>query len=324
MKVAAFILGLALVAGAAFLLLGNDKADAEGDDGRLRVLTTILPIYCFAANIAGEEARVENLLPGGVGPHEYQFSPRDLRKIQQADLIILNGLGLENWLEKALQAGKQIGSVQRVEASAGLGEELIYERSELKLDVKPDPRRRHRHDHGDHFHDHSGPNPHFWLDPRLAAHAVTNILEAFQAADPERSEIYARNAEDFLERLEVLDAELARALAPLKGAAFVTYHDAFPYFVRRYDLNLAGVIEEVPEVQPSIRYLQQLLEVIREKEVRVIFTEPQFSGRLAGRMSRDLNVPLAELDPLETGPLEAAAYEEGMRRNAATLKEYLQ
>jgi zinc transport system substrate-binding protein len=310
MKVAAVILAMALVVGAAILLSGNDKVDEELDDGRLRVLTTILPIYCFAANVAGQEARVENLLPGGVGPHEYQFSPRDLRKIQRADLIILSGLGLEDWLEKALQAGKRAGSAPRVEASAGLEGELIYERSELKLDIKPEPRRRHR-------------NPHFWLDPRLAAHAVTNILEAFQAADPERSEIYARNAAVFLERLERLDEELARELAPLKEAAFVTYHDAFPYFARRYELNLAGVIEEVPEVQPSIRYLQQLLGVIREKEARVIFTEPQFSGRLARQMSRDLRVPLAELDPLETGPLAAEAYEEGMRRNAATLKEYL-
>ena len=280
--------------------------------GKIKALTSFLPVYCFTANIAGDLAEVENLLPANVGPHDYQFAPRDLRKLSAAQLFVVNGLGMEDWLGKTLKAAKGSKTATVVEAFAGVPKDrLITELPHIHLPGE----------HGHHHHD--GPNPHLWLDPTLAAHAVTNILTALQKADPKNAAGYAANAARYVERLQKLDADLAAALAPAKGRRIVTYHHAFPYFTRRYGLDLVGVIEEVPDVEPSPKYLAALLKVMREKEVKVIFTEPQFSPKLAERISRDAKIPVAELDTLETGPLKPTAYEEGLRRNLNTLLKHL-
>jgi zinc transport system substrate-binding protein len=109
----------------------------------------------------------------------------------------------------------------------------------------------------------------------------------------------------------------------VRSKPFITYHDAFPYFVRRYGLQLAGVVEETPDVEPSPRYLARLSQTVREKGVNVIFTEPQFSSKLVQQITRDLHISTGQLDPLETAALTSTSYEEGMRNNARTLQEAL-
>jgi len=104
-------------------------------------------------------------------------------------------------------------------------------------------------------------------------------------------------------------------------------HDAFPYLARRYGLKVAGVIEQTPDVEPSLKYLSELGRVIREERVRVIFTERQAVGgsesKVAEQLGRDYNVPVAALDTLETGEFTPDAYENGMRRNLRELEKYL-
>lgn len=268
---------------------------------RPKVVTTSLPIYCFTANVAGEFASVENLLPANVSPHDYQFSPQDMRKLSRARLVVASGLGLEDWLDRVLQSG----SARVVDSSAGLGERRI---------APNDPHIHHGHDHG-HW------NPHFWLDPLLAAHAVTNITRALQKLDPANTAGYASNAAAYVERLHKLDNDIRTALAPWKRTAIVTYHDAFPYFARCYQLEIAGVIEPSPDVDPSPRYLSELRRLMREKNIQVVFTEKENAPRLAERLREDFNVKLVPLDPLESGELTSTAYEDGMRRNLDVLKK---
>jgi len=109
----------------------------------------------------------------------------------------------------------------------------------------------------------------------------------------------------------------------ITNRAIVTYHDAFPYFARRYGFEIAGVVEEVPEVNPTPRYLAKLSRLMRERNIRVIFIAAGGRTRLAERIAADLRVELVELDPLETGPLRPAAYEERMRNNLSVLQKQL-
>lgn len=285
--------------------------------GKLRVLTSFLPVYCFTANVAGDLAEVENLLPGNVEPHDYQFSRKDLEKLARADVVVINGLGLEKWLEKAIQSSNSRVPKRVVELAAGLGPELI---------TRSGPGSGMPQDHArvGHAAGESPPNPHIWLDPRLARHGVTNILLALQAADPAHAAGYAANATNYLARLDQLDAALDRELAPVRGSEMVTYHDAFAYFARRYGLKVAGVIEPVPDLAPSLRYLAALYRAVRTNSaVKVIFTEPPAPSRLARQVAGDLRLPLAELDTLETGSLFPATYERAMRHNADILTRYL-
>jgi zinc transport system substrate-binding protein len=264
------------------------------DARKVKVLTSVVPVYCFTVNVAGNLASVENLLPGRIGPHDYQFTSADVRKLNQADLIVVNGLGLESWLDKAIEANRRKSSVVKVEAAAGLNSRLV-----------------------------SGQNPHVWLDPTLAAHCVTNISIALQKADPANAKGYAENAARYIQKLEQLDMGLGQTLQPLKMIPFITYHDAFPYLVRRYGLNQVGVVEKVPDVEPSAKDLRALSQLVREKKVKVIFTEPQFSSKLVQQLSRDLGVTAAPLDPIETGELSPTVYEDAMRTNARVLVEHL-
>jgi len=268
----------------------NDRTPSQP-----KIVTTILPLYCFASAVAGELAQVDNLLPENASGHDYQLSAQDARKLNNADLVIATGLGLEDEL-----LGRRL-KAPAVKAAAGI-----------------DPIRGHVHE--DHRHGDDA-NPHFWLDPVLAAHAVTNILQALQKADPQDADGYARNAASYVARLHKLDQEIAAVLAPYRGRTLVSNHDAFPYFARRYGLQVVGVVQEVADVDPTARHLSELRTLIREMKIGVIFMETGSDTRRVKQLAADLGVKIATLDPLESGPLSPTAYEEGMRRNAESIRK---
>lgn len=294
------LLFLGLISGATLVSPHAQQSTSK----KLRVVTTIFPIYCFASGVVGANGEVQNLLPPNVGPHDYQLSPSDLRKIKEADVIILNGLGLDGWVTRAIDKNRK----QQVIVLGDLlkKDDLIIASTDLDLDGK--------HAHG-HDHHHGPANPHIWLNPQLAIQCVSNILNAIGGANP----VYAQNAQTYIARLKQLDGDLETQLAPVREKPFITQHDAFPYFVARYKLKQVGILEPTPDVSPSPRFLADLLKVIREKKVQVIFNDPRSSPRLAKQVARDAKIRTAELDTMESGKLDPTGYETGMRRNAATL-----
>jgi len=272
---------------AAFLAIVGCASNAA-ETRKLKVLTSFLPVYSFTVNVAGDLADVENLLPPGASPHDFQLSHSDVRKFNRADVLIINGLGVETWLDKLM---KSAGEKRKVIAmSQGLGK---------------------------------GTNPHIWLDPILAAHAVTNILRALQAADPVNAQGYANNANTFIQKLYDLDRAFREGLAPAKGTAIITDHDAFAHLAQRYGLRVAGVIEETAEVSPKPSHVAKLGRIIRTQGVKAIFTEAEHPQKRAEQLAQDYRVRLAPLHTLESGDLSRTAYEEGMRKNLAVLKNTL-
>ena len=297
-------------------VVGVRLGAADGPEPRLTVLTSFMPLYCFAVNVAGGLATVQNLLPGNVGPHDYQPVRSDFEKIRKADLLLVNGLKLEDWVFRMVKSRKGPKALKVVEASEGFGEALIREVPALHLD-----------DAGGHAHSHAGDaNPHVWLDPQLAIRMVTNVVRAFQAADPANAHGYGSNGAVFIERLMGIDRDYRTRLASSAQVPFITYHDAFVYLAKRYQLNAVGVIETTPEVAPSIKYQGALRRLIQKSSVRVIFAEPQFPKKIAQQLSADTGVPLAFLDTLETADskgLRPQAYEDAMRANLEVLTTHL-
>ena len=292
----------------------------------IRVLTTLPAIHSWAANVAGDTAAVESLLPANVGPHDFQFRPSDLRKLAAADVVLMNGLGVDTWLTRAVTRGASKPSRRVVTVTDGLQKQLIHHRTPLAIDPtttgSKKPSQDHSHDH-DHDHSDDDANPHVWLDPVFAKHCVSNIIQALCQADPAHAEGYTRRGETYLRELDQLDEQIRSSLKGLSNRKVVTFHDAFPYFCRRYDLQLVGVVEEVPSVDPSPKYLAQLSRAIRQQQVRVIFSEPQFHPRLVQRLANDLAIGVAELDVLETGTASRSFYIDGLRRNLRTLESAL-
>ena len=283
----------------------------SADRPRLKVLASFFPPAVVALNIAGTNADVEVLLDGRVDPHDFQFSRGDLTKISQADLIVLNGLGMESWLERALTNG--ISRQPAVELATDLPPACLIATTSNEAHF-------HRESAG---HDETGRNPHIWLDPLLLAHGATNVLRALQKANPGNAGAFEANARAFVGKLWDLDAELRRELAPVRGVRVVTWHDAFAYFARRYGPEIIGVIEPLAEVDPSPRYLAELSRRCRVDGVKAVFDDPGSRSRLVARLAADWGARMATLETLESHALAPDAYFEAMRSNARILRETL-
>jgi zinc transport system substrate-binding protein len=264
------------------------------DAPKLRVLTTFLPLYCLAANVAGDLAEVSNLLPPGEEPHDYQLSPGDLRKISESDIIFESGLGVESWLQKALRPVGR-APLPVLKASDALKGRLISTNGTV--------------------------NPHFWLDPQLAALVLKHIANVLGDQDAAHRDRYILNANAATERFARIDEELAGQLKTFQQKKFVTYHDAFPYFSRRYGLQVIGVVEAAPDVPPSPRQLARLNALIRSEHVVAMFSDRAAPSRLASQICRDLQIKRLELSSLEFGPLELTTLEKGWKENARAFQK---
>jgi ABC-type Zn uptake system ZnuABC Zn-binding protein ZnuA len=278
---------------------------------RPRIVTTILPAFCIATNIGRDLVDVRSLIGSAGDGHDYQLTPLDRSNIEKAQLLLMNGLGIEPWLKKVVAT--KGGNARVIVLSRGLESQLI----------SGDRDHGHHAEDGDAAHARGEMNPHLWLDPRLMCAMVTNALRGFQEMDPPNAARYAQNAVAYVDRLAALDRLLFDGLNGLHGAAMITYHDAFPYFARRYGLKIAGVIEEVPHADPTARHLDELARIIRAEKIRAIFVEPRHSQRLAARLGQDLGVRVGTLDTLEAGPASLTAYEDGMKKILTSLSTTL-
>jgi zinc/manganese transport system substrate-binding protein len=279
------------------LLLIAGNLSAADLPRRPFVLTSFLPIHSLTLAVAGTRADVENWLPQGVDPHDFQFSPRDLQRLARADLLVIAGLGLETWKEADLREMSGNQRLVVLEAAGGLAEQTLIRDK--------------------------GINPHFWLDPVLFMEAVSRVAAALQKLDEANAEAYGRSAAGYMGRLHALHREFEEGLADSRAVPFITAHNAFPYLARRYGLRLAGVVERRADEQPGGQRLADLTQLVRREGVQVLFTDARPTRR-ERRLASDLNLRLGVLETLETGPLGLDAYESGMRRNLGALRAALQ
>jgi ABC-type Zn uptake system ZnuABC Zn-binding protein ZnuA len=274
-------------------------APSAGAAEPLRVLTSFLPMEVFTRNVVGDTAGVTvmSMLPASLGcPHDYALTPGDMKKIASADLFVANGLGMESFLGKPVRrANPEIRIVETARAVVPI--------------------------HGEHGH--GDVNPHTWVSPRNAILQVREIEKALSAARPESAPAFRRNADAFVSRLSVLAAKFEAAAKTFRRRNIVTFHDVFGYLARDLGLTVVGEIETVPGQEPSAGEIRRLSRTIREKKVPAVFSEPQYSPKLAGALAREAGVPVRMLDPFATGSPALTAYEDAMRRNLATLKEAL-
>ena len=269
---------------------------------KLTIVTSFLPIQSHAAAIAGDNAKVSQLLSQETGPHDFQLKPADVKKVADADLFIINGVGIEGWLEELV---RKLGRKKPVVIDASKGATLL---------ASPEEFQSGRRDSG------YSENPHVWLDPLIAQQQVANILRALRKADPANAETYTRNAKSYLAKLKKLDADFKTAMDSLPNKNLVTFHDAFPYLARRYGLNYVGYISEFPEKDPTPKQLATLLDKIKTQRVGVLFAEANYAPRLLKRVAAQSGAKVSQLDTLEVGQGHASAYLDRMRANLAALR----
>lgn len=271
----------------------------------LRVLASFLPMYLFTINVTGDAPGVEVdlMLPAALGcPHDYALTPSDMRKIADADLLVVNGQGMEEFLAAPL--GKANPRLRVVESAAS-------------VPVLREAR-------GDAGHGHAADvNPHTWVSPRNAVLQVRAIERALAEASPPDAARFHANADAYVRRLEALHREYQEVSRGFRRRNIVTFHNVFDYLARDYGLSIVGKVENAPGQEPSAGEIRRLVRTIRDKEVPAVFAEPQYSPRVAEVIAREAGVPVRVLDPVATGATDAAAYEDAMRRNLRTLAEAL-
>lgn len=244
------------------LIISGCIEQPRGDTGdKLLVVATIRPLGEFVEAVGGDRVDLMVLLPPGADPHTFEPTPAQMKRIENADLCVKNGAGLELWLERF--------PLQRVVDSSE-GVELIY------LNGTPDP--------------------HIWLSPRCAMIQVENICRALIEADPEGREVYENNRDAYMNELRSLDEYLSSRLSSAKGRIFVVDHPAWSYLARDYGLTQIAI--EEGEREPGPRHIADVIETVKDSGIKAILVEPQFNPKMAEVIASEAGCEVVEIDPL--------------------------
>ncbi|WP_301967452.1 metal ABC transporter substrate-binding protein [uncultured Desulfovibrio sp.] len=273
----------------------------------VHVLATTYPVWQLARPlVAGlENVRLDLLIPAATGcPHDYAPTPADLTKVATADMILMNGLGLEAAFASALAQAE----AHKVDCSQGIA--LLADCSD------------HEEGHGDHHH---GGNPHVFTSPAAAAQMAGTMAEALGLACPEQAEAIRNNATALQKDLLNLEKRLAALGAAHPGACVLLQHDSLAYMMRSAGLNVMDVLQEDEEQAPSAARLLECIEHIRKERPVLLIGEPQFSPRPLETLAAETGVPVIQLDSLASGPENTPVnhFEQQMRNNCQLLENAL-
>jgi zinc transport system substrate-binding protein len=311
---------LLLIVGMAALLMISLLASSRRPrpaSGNLKVLCSFLPVYVFAQNVIGDTpgVDVDLLLSPDLGcPHDYALRPADLIRLNSSDLVIVNGLGAEPFMDTLL-AKKPRDKI------------LTIADDTEAIEAGPDQAGHDAHEEAAHagHHHHERYNPHVWASPTQAAREVRTLARKLAVADPVHANRYQANAEHYARRLESLAERMRTAARAFKGRNIVTFHDAFAYLARDLDLNVAATLTVDPQIGASPNQMGELDRIIRQQNVAAIFYEPAYSDAVARMLARQTGVPAFPLNPfnyVKTAP-DAASYERVMEANLKTLEQAL-
>ena len=288
-------------------LLGGCGGTPAPDAGRIRVAVSIAPLADLAQQVGGEHVTVTTLVPPAASPHTYEPTPAQVKEVAEAHVLALIGLGFEFWAEDVIESAANPDLIV-VYTSEGI--EVI---------------------HDEHEHEgHQIGNPHVWLDPRNAMVQVGHIRDALIEADPTHQAEYEASAEAYLARLETLDEEIASQVATWSHHEFIAFHPSWVYFVQRYGLVEAAVVERTPGREPSPAELAEIIETARRIGAQAIFAEPQFSPKAAEAIAAESGAQVLFLNPLGGAIRQAqdeaegpTSYLEMMRYNVAQMEKAL-
>ena len=259
-----------------------------------------------AQQIGGERVAVQSLVGANQDAHAYNLTSSDIKKIREARLVLLNGLGLE---KAELQRAVKQSKVASAEATAG---------------IKPLAADEHDHSH-EHDHDHGEFDPHVWNDPVLMQRYAANVAIALIKADPAGSRYYQQRFKDYqnvLNQLNNYANQQFGAVAPAKRKV-LTGHDSFAYLGKRYQVKFISPQGVSSEAEPSARQIAAIIRQIKAENVKAVFTENIKDGRMIARIAKETGVKVSGglyADALSSGA-PAGTYADMFRYNVRVMSE---
>jgi len=267
--------------------------------GAINVVTTTTVFADIIRNVGGSQTDVRSIIPPGVGPEDYEPKPDDAKSLADAQLIVSNGVGLDDFLNRLLASGGG-GNTPRLVLGEGI--------PAITIDGQP--------------------NPHFWLDPTLVKMSyLPKIVTALSAIAPADAATFQANAAAYATQLDALDAELKAKVdtIPAANRKLVTFHDAFPYFARHYGFELIGVVVANVGQEPTAADLAALVGKVKAAHVQAVFSEVQFNPKLAQTLADEAGIKqvVTTLYNDALGPPPADSYLGMMRWNVDHIVEAL-
>jgi manganese/iron transport system substrate-binding protein len=258
------VLMMALLVGGLLPTLST-SAEPTDQPKQLKVVTSIVPLADLIRNVGGDQVQVTALVPPGGEPEDYDPTPADATTVSQARVFFANGLGLEAYLDN-LTASAGNAQLEVVTLSEGLPTLTSFGQGAD-----------------------AGGNPHLWLDPQNAVSYVDTIQQTLSRVDPANAALYQANAERYTGELQGLDASIQQAVSalPPDHRVLVTTHDAYPYFAQRYGFTYLAVINANSDAGPSAKEYAQLVQTVKQRQVKAVFGESGFSQQMISQLASD-------------------------------------
>jgi zinc transport system substrate-binding protein len=302
-KIAALLLSLIL---SLTLAACSDNADTletneekvnSSQNGRIKVIVSFNPLKEFTEAIGGDRVDVQNIVPEGMEPHDFEPKARDIENINKAQIFIYNGLGMENWVYKVL--------------SIVDNKKLIVVESSKECEII---KSQDNDDHEEEEDDHGEYDPHTWLSLKEAKTQSLSIKEALVKADPSGKEFYEKNYAEFALKLDTLFNEYKVKFDSVKNRHFVTGHAAFAYLCRDFGLKQNSVEDVFAEGEPSPKTLKKLVDYCKENNVKTIFAEEMASPKVSETLAKEIGAKIEKIYTIESRE-DDRSYLEGMRDN---------
>jgi ABC-type Zn uptake system ZnuABC Zn-binding protein ZnuA len=258
---------LGLVAAISLILAGCARSTTAGPPNAqpLTVVTTTTVFADMVKNVGGDLVNATSLVPSNGDVHTFEPKPADVRTVSTAKLLFMNGLGLDDWVEKTITNASATGT-PLVKLGVDVPGVVLLPGEEPGTQ-----------------------NPHLWMDVKYAELYVDRIAAGLNGVDAAHASRYDSQATAYKQRLEILDKSVRDRIAtiPAVKRKLVMFHDAFPYFAREYGIAIAGVAVEAPGQDPSAGYTARLITAIKAAGVKVIFSESQFPTKLVDQLASE-------------------------------------
>lgn len=291
------LLGLLMVSGCGANNRSKPTSPTGNSSSTMTIATSFYPMYIFALNVAKDIPNVNVIdmtKPTAGDLHDYAVTPDDMKNLEGAKALIINGAGIEGFMGNITS---QMPDLKIIDTSKGIN--LIKGTGNI------------------------GNNPHLWVSISNAIKQVQTIGDQLALLDPKNAAKYKENTAVYIKKLKVEKDKMHLALDGLKNRDIITFHDAFPYFAKEFNLNIVGVIEREPGSEPSAKDLADTIDMVKRLKVKALLAEPQYSTKAADTIAKETGAKVYTLDPVAMGPINADAYINIMDSNLKTLQEAL-
>ena len=252
---------------------------------KLKVIASFFPMYEFTRNVAGDKADVSVFIPIGEEPHGWEPSTQAIQDVQNSQLFIYNGAGMEAFIPQFISTGN-FPNTTFVRASQGITMQDADVTNLGADEAKP-------------IIEQGGKDPHVWNDPVFAQQEVRNIANAMEKSDPTNAQDYENNANAYITKLAKLDQDIKSGLSNCKIHTFVSFHNAFNYFSQRYGLTDVWIYGIAPESELAPQDMEKVINIAKANNVKMIFSEDLVDPRLADTLATEVGAQVKILSPLE-------------------------